>query len=251
MGLDIALGVLVFLSALRGWFKGFLRQAITLGALVGCVFLADPMRDLVRPYARESLPTIASEVLDRLLWWTCAVVGYLVVAGTSSLLLKLSRRRTYGDPEPIRTDQGAGFVLGALKGGIVAAFALAGLTRYAPSYLSTHGFLAEQSRGSHALEWSERYHPADQIWGSPPVQALVARVKTRGMWAGPTPPETAVGASEPADATRPAFPQPPRATSNQRPRSMAIPPRLDPDAEDFETRLGEEMRRAGVPADWR
>src|SRR4051812_36217421 len=108
MGLDITLGVLVFLSAVRGWFKGFLRQAIPIGALIGCVYLADPVRDLARPHARSYFPSIGHEVLDRLLWWTAAVLSYVLTSGIALTILKSMRRRTYGDPEPNRTDQGAG-----------------------------------------------------------------------------------------------------------------------------------------------
>src|SRR5262249_26336118 len=114
MGLDVALGVLILLAAVRGWFKGFFLQAIGLGALVSCVYLADPLRDFARPHAAEYLPAIRPELLDRLLWWTCAVVAYLVIAGVGRGLLKASRRRPYGEIEPNRGDQGAGFALGAL-----------------------------------------------------------------------------------------------------------------------------------------
>ena len=45
MGLDIALGIMVLLGAIRGWFKGFVLQAIRLSGLVGCVYAAGPVRD--------------------------------------------------------------------------------------------------------------------------------------------------------------------------------------------------------------
>ena len=49
MGLDLALGGLVLLAAIRGWFKGFVMQAVRLSGLVACVYAADPIRDQVRP----------------------------------------------------------------------------------------------------------------------------------------------------------------------------------------------------------
>ena len=129
MGLDIGLGILVLVSAIRGWYKGFFRQVITLAALVGCVYLADPLRDLARPYAKSNFPSIAPDVLDRLLWWSSGVAWYLVMSGVALSILKSVRRRPYGDPEPNRGDQGAGFALGALKGLIVASFLCAGVTK--------------------------------------------------------------------------------------------------------------------------
>ena len=50
MGLDIALGIMVLLGAIRGWFRGFVLQAIRLGGLVGCVYAAGPIRDYARPH---------------------------------------------------------------------------------------------------------------------------------------------------------------------------------------------------------
>ena len=73
MGLDIALGILVLLGGIRGWFKGFALQVVQLVALIGCVYAASPLRDLSRPYARDYLPGIQPEVLDKLLWWSAAV----------------------------------------------------------------------------------------------------------------------------------------------------------------------------------
>ena len=42
MGLDLALGGLVLISAIRGWLKGFLVQAIRLAGLVASVYAAGP-----------------------------------------------------------------------------------------------------------------------------------------------------------------------------------------------------------------
>src|SRR3954447_21456464 len=43
MGLDLALAVIVLLSAVRGWLKGFVLQAIRLSGIVACVYAADPV----------------------------------------------------------------------------------------------------------------------------------------------------------------------------------------------------------------
>ena len=75
MGLDIALGVMILLGAIRGWFRGFVLQAIRLGGLVGCVYAAGPIRDQARPHV-VPLPgrSIPPPMLDRMLWWSSAVV---------------------------------------------------------------------------------------------------------------------------------------------------------------------------------
>src|SRR4051794_24539996 len=135
MGLDVALGVLVLLAAVRGWFRGFLLQAIRLGGLVSCVYLAEPVRELVRPFAREHLATISPDLLDKLLWWAAAVASYVVTTGVATWLVRAYRRHPYGEVAPHRGDQSAGALLGASKGLLAAAFLTAGIDGYAPAYL--------------------------------------------------------------------------------------------------------------------
>ena len=121
MGLDLALGGLVLLIGLRGWFKGFILQAVRLAGLVACVYLADPVRNAAKPHVAGYLPSIQPQLVDRLLWWVAAVTCYLVLVGVATLLVKLSRKKTLGEPEPRYNDQFAGFLLGLIKGAAVAA----------------------------------------------------------------------------------------------------------------------------------
>ena len=250
MGLDIALGIVVGIAAIRGWFKGFLRQAIPLGALVGCIYAADPLRDLGRPHAAQYFPKIGPEVMDRLLWWTAAALSYVFVTGVCLSVVKSMRKRTYGDPEPNRADQGAGFTLGALKGVIAASFLAAGVAKYAPMASPVFPIAEEQSRTSRAMGWQAEYQPAQRMWASPPVQALIDRVKTRGMWADPAkgheaPAPTEVARPAPLPAT-----EPPLRTASERPKTMSLPGTLDPDSPDFARRLREVMKAEGLePAD--
>lgn len=256
MGLDITFGLLVFLAAVRGWFKGFLRQAIPLAALVGCVYLADPVRDLARPHASRYFPSIGPDVMDRLLWWTAAVLSYVVTAGIALSILKSMRKRTYGEPEPNRTDQGAGFTLGALKGVIVASFLASGVAKVAPTYLNKTPMVEDQTRASKAMAWAEQYRPAERLWSSPPVQALVARVKSRGMWSAPEPKKAGDAPAPEADPTvtaktaKPASPSGPVPLSQPRPRTLSLPG-LDPASPEFNRELEDEMRRQGLNPDWR
>jgi uncharacterized membrane protein required for colicin V production len=215
MGLDITLGVIVLLAAIRGWFKGFLLQAIQIGALVGCVYLAAPLRDLARPYALDYFPGVKPELLEKLLWWTGAVVAYLVTAGFAISTVKLYRRRHYLEgAEPNRGDQGAGFLLGAAKGSLVAIFLTAGIARYVPTYVKADGWIPEQIATSRALKLSATYHPAEQVWTSRPVQELVARVRRGGLWSE---------ADRPAEATARTS-EIPAPIVDQNPLPGAIPP---------------------------
>jgi uncharacterized membrane protein required for colicin V production len=255
MGLDLALGVFVLIWAVRGWFRGFVLQAITLGALIGSVYLADPVRNALRPYVFELFPAIAAPILDRLLWWCSAVASFVVVSGLGSWVVKIKRKRPYGEVEPNRTDQGAGFLLGAAKGAVVASFLMAGIARYAPNHVKPGGAIEAQTRSSQALSWSIENRPAERLWESNPVQSIVAHVRRRGFWedeggdAGrPTEAEAATAESSAPKAEGPAEPPPAppddvrtvsRAPSLQVPR----PRTLDPDSPTFERELDEALER--------
>jgi hypothetical protein len=205
MGLDVALGVLVLLAAVRGWYRGFILQAIRLGGIVACVYLADPVRDLVRPFAREHLATMGPELLDKLLWWAAAAVSYVVTTGVASWLVHAYRRHPYGEFDPHRGDQSAGALLGASKGLLVVAFLVAGIDGYAPDYVKAGGWAGEQVKTSRALAWSQRYQPAARIWAAPPVRMFVEYVRRMGLQdpKEPVPPGEATEAPAVQTASRP------------------------------------------------
>ena len=184
MGLDIALGVLIFIGAVRGWYRGFILQAIRLGGIVGSVYLAAPIRNLARPYVAPYLATIRPDMLDRMLWWASAVVCYLVAVGLATIFVNMRRRRAYSDPEVGRADQGAGFLLAGVKSALVVAFLVASLDKYVTQWAQSVPWADEQVRTSMAVAWERQYRPADQIWGSQPVQHFVAYVREMGITGG-------------------------------------------------------------------
>ena len=116
MGLDLALAGLVLVTAIRGWLKGFVAQAVRLVGLVSAVYVAAPIRDQVKPYAVSYLPTVRADLVDRLFWWVSACVAYFVLVGVTSLLVSVSKRPALGIKEPNRNDQFAGLSLGVMKG---------------------------------------------------------------------------------------------------------------------------------------
>jgi uncharacterized membrane protein required for colicin V production len=181
MGLDLILGVLVIILAIRGWLKGFVLQAIRLAGLVACVYLADPVRDLAKPHVVGYLPTIRPDLVDRLLWWSASIVSYVTLVGVATLAVKLYRRQLVGLTEPDRTDQVAGFLLGTAKGLVVAAFLAAGIQRYAVDSIKSVPFAEKQTRDSKVLRWSEQYQPVARIWSLPPVRSYVSHVQRMGL----------------------------------------------------------------------
>jgi uncharacterized membrane protein required for colicin V production len=181
MGLDLVLGGLVLVTAIRGWLKGFVLQAIRLAGLVACVYLADPVRDQARPYVLVYVPKIRPDLVDRLLWWSSAVASYVVLVGLVTLAVKLYRPQPIRLAEPNRNDQFAGFLLGGVKGALIALFLVAGLQKYALERIKALPWADEQARASWVLQWNERYQPAARIWASRPVQQFVSRVQRRGL----------------------------------------------------------------------
>src|SRR4051794_18851947 len=181
MGLDLALGGLVAVMAIRGWFKGFVLQAIRLGGVVLCVYAADPVRDVAKPEVIGYLPTIRPDLVDRLLWWASAVVAYVVLVGLSTLAVKLYRRQPYGLEEPNRNDQLAGSLLGGAKGLLVASLIALGIETYALDRLKSYPWAEQQARSSYAMEWHGHYRPIARLWATPQVQHFVRHVREMGL----------------------------------------------------------------------
>ena len=128
MGLDLTMGAVILIAALRGWIKGFVNQAVRIGGFIACVYLADPVRDQARPYVLARLPKIDPALMDRILWWVSAVASYIVLVGLITLAIQMMRTPAPpGMARSSRNDQFAGFLLGAAKGLLVAAFLTAGL----------------------------------------------------------------------------------------------------------------------------
>ncbi|WP_161602100.1 CvpA family protein [Tautonia marina] len=188
MGMDVILGAMVVIAALRGWFRGFFAQAIRIGGLVGGIYLAAPLRDLARPIVAARLTSMTPELLDRLLWWVALVVAFVVLTGVATGILMASRRRITRDRiasgvagPSHRGDQSAGALLGAAKGAIVVAFLLSAIQPYMPEYVASGGWVGEQVETSYVLAWSARYEPARRLWEAEPVQALVTHVRQMGL----------------------------------------------------------------------
>jgi hypothetical protein len=199
MGLDLALGLLVLFAAVRGWIQGFVNQAIWIGSLVSSVYLAEPVRDLVKPSLLPHMGTIEPDLVDRILWWASGLCLYFLLMGVGSTLVRLTRRPPIpGAPPGSRNNQFAGFLIGGLKGFVVACFLVAGLEKYGLDRLKTMDWAREQIEHSWALKWSREYQPAPRIWNSPPVQHLVSRIHQMGI-KSPTDADSGGGGSAHAD----------------------------------------------------
>jgi uncharacterized membrane protein required for colicin V production len=182
MGLDLALGVVILIAAFRGWFQGFVSQAVRLSSLVLSVYLAAHVRDYAKPYVAPHLTSIQPDLVDRLLWWVSAVATFLVLVGVAMLVIKMTRRPEIpGIPQSGRNDQFAGFFLGALKGLLAVVFVVAGIQNYAMDQVKNVSWAEEQAKTSWALKWNEKYLPARKIWASRPVRHFVDHIHRMGL----------------------------------------------------------------------
>ena len=197
MVMDLVLGGLVLVAAIRGWRKGFLGQVIRLAGLVAGVYLAAPLRDMAKPHVVSYLASVRPDVVDRLLWWVSATTAYFVLVGFASLALSRSKRQSaLGIDDANRSDQFAGLGLGLTKGVITACFLVGALEKFGEPYLDKVPYGPEQSKESHAWDWNKRFHPASRIWHTKPVREFVRYVQKMGL-NGPAGSEDADDRSEP------------------------------------------------------
>jgi Colicin V production protein len=182
MGLDLVLGAIVLLAALRGWFRGFTSQAVRLASFIGCFYLADPVREEIRPYIIPRLPLIDPALLDRIFWWVSAVIAYILMLAVLSLAVRLMRTPPEpGEPMPRREDRIGGMFLGVGKG-LLAAALLSALVLKFDEDLARHAPWAQrQTTGSFAMKWTRQYQPVPRIWAAPPVRHFVEHIQRNGM----------------------------------------------------------------------
>jgi hypothetical protein len=188
MGLDLALGAVVLIGALRGWFKGFVSQAVRLAGFVACFYLADPVREQARPYVLAKVPAIDPGLMDRILWWISVVISYVVFIGLVTLAIKLTRSpqppespKSPGVPSSRRDNQIGGMILGSAKALFIAALIAAGVDKYAPELVGDAPWAERQLTGSYALLWTETYRPIPRIWSTPAVRQFVEHIQRNGL----------------------------------------------------------------------
>jgi uncharacterized membrane protein required for colicin V production len=194
MGLDLIMGAVILIAAVRGWIKGFVHQAVRIAGIIACVYLADPVREQARPYVLARLPQIDPALMDCILWWVSAVVSYIVLVGLATLAIQMMRTpATPGIVRSSRNDQFAGLLLGAAKGFLVAAFLTAGLqaleayttelVRNAPwvqqpiELVRNAPWVQQQMNESRALKWTDQYQPVSRILATPAVRHFVDHIQ--------------------------------------------------------------------------
>jgi uncharacterized membrane protein required for colicin V production len=236
MGLDLALGAIVAVGALRGWFRGFTSQVVRLIGLVACVYVADPAREQARPYIIAKMPAIDPGLMDRILWWVAAVLSYIVLVGLITLAIQLMRTPPASDKiSSRREDRTGGLVLGAAKALLIAAFLAAGVAKYGADLTRNIPWAERQTTGSYALAWTDKYQPVPRLWATPVVRNFVGQIQRNGLKrSSETKPEKQLAERDDTDS----------AASNRPPRLDRPPPEsLSPEAWASDSDLSEEVVR--------
>ncbi len=116
------------------------------------------------------------------MWWVSAALTYVVLVGFVTLVIKMTRRPEIpGLTQSSRNDQFAGFLVGAVKGFLIAAFAAAGIQNYGTDQIKMVAWADEQVKTSWAMKCNDEYRPAARIWASRPVRHFVSCVRRMGL----------------------------------------------------------------------
>lgn len=252
MGLDLALGAVVLIAAIRGWLRGFVSQAIRITGFVACFYVAGPARDQARPHVLARLPKVDPALMDRILWWASAAAAYVVLVGAATIVVKLAHRPSAdGEPSARRDNQFAGFLLGAGKGVVVAIFLLAGFEKYAGDLRGKIGWVDEMAVDSRTLEWNREYEPAPRIWASMPVRRFVEHIRRNGLGKPTEIPEPPPADDQVAEARDHASRRPtPRLELTDPPAAADFAPDVVADLERFKAQRDARRGRPSEP-DWR
>jgi membrane protein required for colicin V production len=111
----VALGVIA-VSALLAFGRGFVREALGIGAWVGAAVLATHYFDLARPRVREWIPDIG--IADPVAFALVFLVGLIVFSLIAGTLARVVRTSLLGG-----LDRTLGLVFGILRGAALLVFA--------------------------------------------------------------------------------------------------------------------------------
>ncbi len=161
-----ALGV-VAVSALLAFGRGFVREALGIGAWVGAAVLAIHYFDLARPRVREWIPDIS--IADPIAFALVFLVGLIVFSLIAGTLARLVRASLLGG-----LDRTLGLVFGIVRGAalLVFAYIVAGMLlppeRWPPPVLNARS-LPYISSGA---QWAIGKLPAEfrSHFAAPPAQ---------------------------------------------------------------------------------
>ena len=264
MGLDLVLGLIILIAALRGWFKGFTNQAVRIAGFIACFYLADPVREQARPYVLAKLPTHRSRIAgpDPLVDLRGRLVhrpggiqhpGHPVDAHCPGP----------GVPRSRRDDRFAGSSSARPRDCFSWLSWPRAFRNTAIDLAHNFPWTERQTEGSYALQWTDRYQPVPRIWScpaGPPVRRAHPAQRSEAirskLQAGKQVAERTLGRGRGAGAAPRAGRSPRRsAPAGRHIRALDLDPELVKELEGYKSELQSRRRRPErdrlTATDWR
>ena len=116
-GLDLAVGIILLLSAILAFLRGFVHEVLSVAAWVGAIFVVIYGMPELRHIARDMIPN--ELIADS----TTGVITFLVVLVVLSVLTKILSKSIQASALN-NLDRSLGFVYGLLRGAVIFAAVL-------------------------------------------------------------------------------------------------------------------------------
>jgi len=121
---DIAVVVVVVISALLAWLRGFVREVFSLLTWVGAILITLYAFDPLQPYARQLIPqTVFADVGLAILLFLVSIMILSIISGRICLMVAGSSHNGL--------DSALGFLFGMFRGVLIAAIAFLLITKLA------------------------------------------------------------------------------------------------------------------------
>ena len=121
---DGVAAVLIILSALLAYSRGFVREALSIGGWIAAIVVGYMFADQIRPFI-SSIPVVSDFIGDNCTWAlfgsfiVIMVAGLIIMSFFTPLFSNVVQRSVFGG-----FDQGLGFLFGVVRGVVLVAIAL-------------------------------------------------------------------------------------------------------------------------------
>lgn len=169
MGFDIAVGIVLFLGAVRGFKKGFARQILTVSSLVIALVFADPLAKHFPKQVHKLVEDYPADIAESMLGTGALLLIFLLINGAGTLYLYVYRTRSLGVNTPSLGDRIVGIGMGVAIAAFIACIGIA-TYRYLPSTIRENDLVQSHYEKSRAIKLAEENQIAEKVWETQEVQ---------------------------------------------------------------------------------
>lgn len=177
MWIDVAMGLVLALGALRGFRVGFAKPMVHLTGLVAGLLAAEPLSHWVAEHAGERLAFLPAAIRPAALFFACLVAMYAVLTLVGCSYLRWYRTQFLGENKPSFGDRFVGIGLGLVKGAIVIYIAAFGASRFVPALLH-HESVREMIAASKGVPLLRRHQPIEWVLRTEHAQRVARHLGT-------------------------------------------------------------------------